>query len=105
MFGMIGKLRARVDERERLAAILVESTRALPGCLSYIIARDVSDPDVLWITEVWESEEKHKASLELPAVKAAIDHARPLIHGFDTRIPIDPVGGIGVALRGPFKAA
>lgn len=105
MFGMIGKLRARPDSRERLAAILVENTRNLPGCLSYIIGRDACDPDVLWITEIWDSEVSHKASLELPYVKAAIEKARPLIHGIETRIPIDPVGGVGVALKDPFRAA
>ncbi len=96
MFGMIGKLRARTDERDRLADILVRSTGHLPGCLAYIVSRDPADRDVIWITEVWESEESHRASLESPAIKAAIEEAKPLIYGFESRIPIEPVGGIGL---------
>ena len=104
MFGMIGKLRARTDERDRLAAILVESTERLPGCLAYIVSLDPADRDVIWITEVWDSEDSHRASLELPAVKAAIERARPLIYGLESRIPIDPVGGVGLSGKVPDPA-
>ncbi len=99
MFGLIGKLRARPDERDNLAAILVQSTGDLPGCLAYIVSLDPADRDVIWITEVWDSEESHGASLQLPSVKAAIERAKPLIYGFESRIPIEPVGGVGINAR------
>ena len=104
MFGLIAKLRARTDERDRLAAILVESTMQLPGCLAYIVSLDPADRDVIWITEVWDSEESHQASLELPAVRAAIERAKPLIYGMESRIPIVPVGGVGLPGKVPDPA-
>ena len=79
MFGMIGKMRAATGKRADLIAILAESTDAMPGCLSYIVAEDASDPDGIWITEVWKDEAAHKASLALPQVQEAIRKARPII--------------------------
>ncbi len=48
---------------------------AMPGCLSYVVARDPKDPDAIWITEVWDSKESHAASLQLPAVREATSSA------------------------------
>ena len=90
-FGLIGKMRAVAGKRDELAAILSESTTAMPGCISYVIARDPSDPDALWITEVWESKDLHRASLQLPEVQAAIAKGRPLIAGFDSHVETEPL--------------
>lgn len=94
MFGMIGKMRAAPGKRADLIAILGESTEAMPGCLSYIVAEDASDPDGIWITEVWDNETSHKASLQLPSVQAAITKARPIIAGFDMSVKTKPVAGL-----------
>jgi quinol monooxygenase YgiN len=94
MFGLIGKMRAAPGKRGELVAILGESTEAMPGCLSYVVAEDASDPDGIWITEVWDTEASHKASLKLSSVKAAIAKARPIIAGFDTHVTTSPVAGI-----------
>ena len=96
MFGLIGKMTAVAGQRDTLAAILLEGTVAMPGCLSYVIAADPSDPDALWVTEVWDSEASHKASLTLPEVKAAIAKGRPLIAGFSNRVETSPLGGYGL---------
>ncbi|MBA2244389.1 MAG: antibiotic biosynthesis monooxygenase, partial [Gemmatimonadetes bacterium] len=64
--------------------------------LSYIIAADPADSDALWITEVWESQESHRASLTLPAVQAAIARGRPLIAGMSDRVETLPLGGHGL---------
>lgn len=97
MFGLIGKMRAQPGKRDELLDILLGSTDAMPGCLSYVIARDPSDADAIWVSEVWDSKDSHKASLQLPAVQAAIKQAMPLIAGFDTSIETEPVGGFGLA--------
>ena len=68
----------------------------MPGCLSYVIAKDVEDENGIWITEVWDSEASHRASLSLPAVRDAISRAKPMIAGFDTHIATAPVGGHGL---------
>lgn len=68
----------------------------MPGCLSYVVAQDPTDADAIWITEVWDSAESHKASLSLPSVKDAIARGRPLITRFDQHIETVPVGGHGI---------
>ena len=97
MYGLIGKMTAVSGQRDALAAVLLEGTGAMPGCLSYVVATDPADPDALWITEVWDSQASHQASLALPAVKAAIAKGRPLIAGFSNRVETTPLGGYGLA--------
>ncbi|HEY9229198.1 MAG TPA: putative quinol monooxygenase [Gemmatimonadaceae bacterium] len=96
MYGLIGKMSAHAGQRDALQAILLENQGGMPGCLSYIIAQDPSDPDALWITEVWDSQASHSASLSLPSVQSAISRARPLIAGFSNRVVTMPIGGIGL---------
>ena len=96
MYGLIGKMRATPGKRDELLAILLGSTGAMPGCLSYVIARDPTDADTLWITEVWDTRENHKASLSLPEVQAAIARAKPIIAGFDSLTETEPAGGVGL---------
>jgi quinol monooxygenase YgiN len=96
MYGLIGKMTAVAGQRDTLAAILLDGTHAMPGCLSYVIARDPADDNALWITEVWDSQASHKASLSLPSVQAAIAKGRPLIAGFSNRVETVPIGGHGI---------
>ena len=97
MYGLIGKMTTVAGKREELLAILIDGVAGMPGCLSYIVAKDPKDENALWITEVWDSEASHKASLSLPEVKAAITKGRPLIAGFSDMVTTIPVGGHGLA--------
>lgn len=96
MHGLIGKMTAAPGERDALIRILLEAVSAMPGCLSYVVAEDATDPDAIWITEVWDSRESHAASLTLPEVRAAIARARPIIAGFGDHVVTRPVGGHGL---------
>lgn len=97
MYGLIGKMTAVEGQRDALIAILLEGVSSMPGCLSYVVAKDPSDANAIWITEVWDSQESHKASLSLPAVREAITRGRPLIAGFGDQTVTEPVGGHGLA--------
>lgn len=98
LYGLVGKLRALPGKRDELIYHILDGAGNLPGCLSYIVATDPDDPDLVWITEAWDSEESHKASLGLRAVRQAIAKARPLIATFEPGQVTRPVGGLG--LRG-----
>jgi quinol monooxygenase YgiN len=95
MYGLIGRIRAVDGGRDELAEVLAGMAE-MPGCLSYVVAGDTSDPDALWVTEVWDSAEAHAGSLGLPAVQAAIAKGRPLIAAFEQRVETRPIGGIGL---------
>lgn len=100
MYGLIGKIIAQPGQRDALLKILLEGVSGMPGCLSYVVAHDQSNADALWITEVWESQASHSASLTLPAVNEAIAQGRPLIAGFGERFETEPVGGQGITPHG-----
>jgi len=96
LYGLIGKMKAVPGQRDALIAAILEGSAAMPGCLSYIVARDADDADAIWITEVWDSEASHDASLQLPAVQASIARAKDLVAAMETGVVTAPVGGIGL---------
>ena len=96
MYGLIGQLQVVPGQRDALIAILLDGVSGMPGCLSYVVAQDTTDPDAIWITEVWDSQETHQASLSLPSVQKAIARGRPLIAGFGVRFETTPAGGHGL---------
>lgn len=96
MYGLMGKMTAVPGQRDTLINILLDSIHGMPGCLSYVVARDPADENAIWITEVWDSADSHQASLSLPQVQQAIAQARPLIAGFSDRTVTEPVGGYGL---------
>ena len=96
MYGLISKLMALPGQRQALVTILLEVSREMPGCLSYVVALDTADADAIWISEVWESQSSHEASLALPTVRQAMVKGRPLIAGFGDRVVTTPVGGPGL---------
>jgi len=95
MYGLIGKMTAVSGQRAALTAILLEKLGTMPGCLSYIVAHDPADDHAVWVTEVLTDEDAHRASLQVPEVKAAIRRAMQLMATFADAQVTTPVGGIG----------
>ena len=95
-FGLIGKMIAAPGKRDELISIILEGIHDMPGCLSYIVAKDGKDENAIWIAEVWDDESNHKASLSLQSVQDTIARAKPLITGFGERFITEPVGGHGL---------
>jgi quinol monooxygenase YgiN len=96
MYGLIGKMMTVPGQRDAFVNLLLNGTAAMPGCLSYVVAKDPTDENALWITEVWKDKASHEASLSLPGVKEAIAKGRPLIAGFGDRVITTPIGGVGL---------
>lgn len=96
MYGLISEIIAVPGKRNELAALLLQGTGNMAGCLSYVVAADLTKPDGLWVTEIWVDRNSHSASLDLPAVKEAIAGGRPLIAKFASRIETTPFGGVGL---------
>lgn len=96
MYGLIGRMHAVENMRDELLAVLLEGLRDMPGNLSYIAAKDPSDPNALWITEVWANKSDHASSLSLPSVKEAITRGRPMIASMERIAETQPIGGNGL---------
>lgn len=89
------KLAAVAGKREELTAVLAGSTKDMPGCFSYVVAKDSKDESGIWVTEVWDSEASHDASLLLPAVKEAVAQAKGMVASFEKIAVTSPVAGVG----------
>jgi len=96
MHGLISKINAAPGMRDELIAILLQGVAGMPGSLSYVVAKDSTDEDAIWVTEVWDTKASHEASLSLPSVQEAIAQGRPLIAGFGERFETVPIGGHGL---------
>jgi quinol monooxygenase YgiN len=97
MYGLIVKLTVVPGKREPMIDVLKRSAGNMPGCLSYVVAQDSADDNVLWVTEVWESAASHDASLALPAVKNAVPHGKALVSVFERIAVTSPVWGAGLS--------
>lgn len=78
-----GTIGAVAGKRDELIEILTRHNPALTasGCLTYEVGVNDEHPDMVFVVELWQSEEAHKASLQLPEVTTLIEEARPLLSG------------------------
>lgn len=98
-FGLYSKITAQPGQRDALVAVLLDAAAMMQhvsDCELYVVNVSPTEPEVIWVTEVWISAEAHQASLTLESVKETIKRGRPLIAGFE-RIEIVPVGGKGLS--------
>jgi quinol monooxygenase YgiN len=92
MYGLIVKLTAAAGRRAELIDVLGgDDSHTIQGCLSFIVAEDATDDNVLWVTEVWASEMSHKASLELPPLKPGLPAIETLIARYERVAVTKPV--------------
>ena len=96
MWGLISKITILPGKRDEMIDILRESAADMPGCLSYVVAKDAADENTIWVTEVWDSKASHDASLSLPAVKNAMPRGKPLVSNFERIAVTSPVWGVGL---------
>ena len=96
MYGIIGKIVTVEEKRDELISILIDGTKDMPGCISYIISKDTENPNGIWITEAWKNKESHQDSMTLASVQEAMMKGRSLIAEFDERHIVEPIGGQGL---------
>jgi quinol monooxygenase YgiN/mannose-6-phosphate isomerase-like protein (cupin superfamily) len=88
----------RGDEVAQLLLGAAESLRDVAGCELYVINRSASDPDVVWVTELWLSQEALDGSLEqlnTDEGKARIAEVMALLNGAPELTELEPLGGVG----------
>ena len=98
MWGFIAKVTLFPGKRDEMIGVLKESAADMPGCLSYVVAKDAAHENTIWVTEVWDSVASHDASLSLPAVKNAIPRGKALVSNFERIAVTSPVWGAGLPL-------
>jgi quinol monooxygenase YgiN len=98
-YGYMGSMKTQPGKRDEVVAILLGGVEGLgqAGCLQYTVAVAPEDEVTIRVSEVWESEEAHAASLELPETKAAIAKAMPMLTGEFAMAATEVRGGLGLA--------
>jgi quinol monooxygenase YgiN len=92
-----GKAVAREGLGEQLAEILLAAAADLerdPGCELYLINRQIDEPDVIWVTELWRSQDDLDASLERIRGSDDVAAAMTLVENWEM-IELEPLGGKG----------
>jgi quinol monooxygenase YgiN len=100
-YGSYVKFTAQAGQRDTLVQHMLEAARgvqSLSACSIYLINISQTEPDSIWVTEVWQSQQEHDASLQMPEVQAAIKRVLPLLAHSPEKIDVMPVGGKGVTL-------
>jgi len=95
-YGLHGKFNTLQGKSEDLAKVLLQAAELMngaKGCQLYLISKDPTKENEVWVTEVWDSKEEHDASLNTPGVRELIGKAMPLLDG-------TPSGGQELAILG-----
>jgi len=97
-YGIYGKMGVKPGMRDAVVKLLLKDVDELRsiGCQAYIVTLDPNDPNLIWVMEVWDSEESHDASLKLPSVQEAIKQALPMLTGDFSQTKLDVIGGLGL---------
>lgn len=93
-FANVGTLGTLPGKRDELVAHLTRRSESLRevGCLAYEVGVNDDHPDTVFVVELWQDADAHRASLELPDVQASIADARPLLSGELGGFRFDVVG-------------
>lgn len=97
-YGYVGTMRVKPGHRDEVAALLLRDVEALRavGAQVYAVGVVADDPDLVHVTEVWDSKQAHDDSLQLASVKATIAEAMPMLTGEFAGREVEVVGGLGV---------
>ncbi|MGZ6617340.1 MAG: putative quinol monooxygenase [Solirubrobacteraceae bacterium] len=100
--GRYVKMSAQPGQGEALATLMLQvagSLNATPGCELYAINRAVGDPDVVWVTELWASQQALDDSLAVLRTeegRARLGEVQALLAGAPERTDLEPLGGVGL---------
>jgi quinol monooxygenase YgiN len=95
-YGYLATMRTTAGNRDDVVQILLSGTdgRRAVGCELYVVSVSDTDPDLIWVNEVWQSKEHHDGSLRLPETRAAIARAMPMLAGEFTGQELTVAGGL-----------
>lgn len=98
-YALLNKLTAKPDQRQQVVDILLESGKLFgdnSDCFLYLVSEATEDPNVIWVVDLWTSQEAHAKALENPELRPFVEKAMPLLEGMPEQIEIRPVGGRGL---------
>ena len=90
-----GKSVAKAGRGAELAELLLEAAAAMeddPACQLYLINRQADEPDVIWVTELWRSQDELDAVVAKVRGSADVGAVMDLVESWEM-IELDLLGG------------
>lgn len=95
--GFHAAIPAQPGKGDALAAYLLDAPAIKnDDCLVFLVGRSASNPDLVYVTEGWVSEEAHGRSFNSEEVKAYVARLADLVGGDTEYADEIPVGGKAV---------
>ena len=99
-YSLFGKFTIQAGKRDTMVDILLEAAQSMKNldeCELYLVNISESDPDSVYVYEVWRNEEAHQASLTLETTQTLINRARPIMTGMERINTLKTMGGKGLS--------
>lgn len=95
-YGVWNKLITKPGKRDEVIGILHESGKLLddPACLMHMVSEAPDDPDVIYVTDLWTSKERHETALKTPELRPFVEKAISLLEGMPEQTDFMPVSGV-----------
>jgi quinol monooxygenase YgiN len=96
IFALINRLTTKPGKRAEVVRILLDSGERFadePACLLYLVSEDATNPDVIWVQDLWTSEQEHAAALAAPELRPYIERTLPLLEGMPVQVELNIAGG------------
>ncbi|HKE98697.1 MAG TPA: putative quinol monooxygenase [Actinomycetes bacterium] len=96
---LINRLTTKPGKRRQVVDILLESGRLFddnPACRLYLVGESTDDPDLVWVLDLWTSQEAHAEALKAPELQPFVKQALPLLEGMPEQLEVRPAGGKGL---------
>ncbi|KWW21297.1 antibiotic biosynthesis monooxygenase [Peribacillus simplex] len=99
-FSLFGKFSVQEGERDTMVEILLEAAESMENvneCEIYLVNISETEPNTVFVYEVWSNETAHQASLTLEATQTLIKRAKPIITGMERIGTLQTRGGKGIS--------
>lgn len=96
---LFGKFTVQEGERDTMVDILLEAAESMENldeCEIYLVNISESEPNCVYVYEVWSNENAHQASLTLESTQTLIKRAKPIITGIERISTLKTRGGKGI---------
>jgi quinol monooxygenase YgiN len=99
-YALLNKLTTLPGKRDQVLEILLESGRLFdnnPACYLYLVSESTDDANVVWVIDLWSSQEEHAVALKAPELRPFVEKAMPLLEGMPEQIELRAIGGKGLS--------
>ncbi len=96
---LLNRVVTKPGQRDQVLANLIRSGKVFddnPACLLYLVGESVDDPDVIWVVDLWTSDEEHAEALRAPELRPSIEETTPLLESLPEQIGLRLRGGKGL---------